>query len=617
MRIGPVRIACPLLLVVLSTAVGACFGTDDLEKVDHKTYVQDWRDEVIYQVLTDRFADGDTENDWGLHPYDPARYHGGDWKGIEDHLDYLQTLGVTTLWISPIVKNVETDAGIDGYHGYWTQDFTALNPHFGDMAALRSMVNAAHARGLKIVLDIVTNHVGQVFFYDINGNGQPDEAVWGGGNPSSPIEHRMEYDPDFEEPYVKARTSLGEAGPAPVLFFRDADTNRMPVRCDDCPDPSLFMRPEAYHRKGRVYNWGDDRCCYLYTTGQPVGANNDGCNWGQNYSDVICDQVPSGDFPGGLKDLATETQAVRANLQYAFMRWATLVDFDGFRIDTLKHVDHGFWQEFCPYIRSGIKQLGKQRFLMFGESFSGYDPLIGSYTMPGEVDSAFYFSQKYRIDEVFKTGGPTQRMKELFDDRPNYYNSLEQPDGAGQPATKLLVNFLDNHDVARFLYDKPSVPALHSALVYLMTEDGIPCLYYGTEQRFSGGNDPANREDLWTAGYGTSGETFRFIQKLIGIRKANEALRRGELTFTMTDPAGAGILAFERFTGNQRVLVIINTHDTDPKETSDAAGTAMAVGFGADSTLGDLLGGAPVVVGSDGTVRVTLDPREAKILVQQ
>ena len=67
-------------------------------------------------------------------------YQGGDWQGVIDHLDYLETLGVTALWISPVVRNLETDANFDGYHGYWQQDFAHVNPHFGDLAKLRELV---------------------------------------------------------------------------------------------------------------------------------------------------------------------------------------------------------------------------------------------------------------------------------------------------------------------------------------------------------------------------------------------------------------------------------------------------------------------------------------------
>src|ERR1700690_3284744 len=114
---------------------------DQAQKAQLATHVQDWRDEVIYQIIVDRFADGDINNDFTVEPGFLGKYQGGDWRGIEDHLDYLQDLGVTTLWISPIIKNVDSDADVDGYHGYWAEDLHQLNAHFGDAASLRSMIN--------------------------------------------------------------------------------------------------------------------------------------------------------------------------------------------------------------------------------------------------------------------------------------------------------------------------------------------------------------------------------------------------------------------------------------------------------------------------------------------
>ena len=215
------------LLLSTCLALGAATsGCMDFKSVEGdqpiSTHVADWRDEVIYQIMVDRFADGDRGNDYRVDRTAPARYHGGDWLGIEDHLGYLQHLGVTALWISPIVKNVETDAGVDGYHGYWAQDFTQLNPHFGNLAALRNLVKAAHDRGMKVILDIVVNHLGQLFYYDINLNGQPDESVRGEGPVVAPdgkktlpdgtpigtsiVSHINEYDPDYDPRGVQAWT---------------------------------------------------------------------------------------------------------------------------------------------------------------------------------------------------------------------------------------------------------------------------------------------------------------------------------------------------------------------------------------------------------------------------
>ncbi|HEX7604791.1 MAG TPA: alpha-amylase family glycosyl hydrolase, partial [Polyangiaceae bacterium] len=196
-----------LSLVLGVTALShqtACVAlTDKSKPATLGTHVEDWRDEVIYQVLVDRFADGDVNNDWHIQPGYLARFQGGDWKGLEDHLGYIQALGVTTLWISPIVKNVDTDADVDSYHGYWAQDLRQLNPHFGDLAALRSLTASAHERGMKVVLDIVTNHMGQMFFYDMNLNGKPDVNIGGTGS-TSPVDRRSEYDPDWDPRGVQA-----------------------------------------------------------------------------------------------------------------------------------------------------------------------------------------------------------------------------------------------------------------------------------------------------------------------------------------------------------------------------------------------------------------------------
>ncbi|MEO8877460.1 MAG: alpha-amylase family glycosyl hydrolase, partial [Polyangiaceae bacterium] len=292
------------------------------------THVADWRDEVIYQVLVDRFADGDVNNDYNVQPGALARFQGGDWKGIADHLDYFNALGVTTLWISPIVKNVETDAGVDSYHGYWAQDLYQLNPHFGDLTALRSMIAKAHDAGIKVVLDIVCNHMGQLFYYDMNENGQPDEYIGGTGS-TSPVTRISEYDPDFNPLGVQAFSSAGTAGRAPIIFIDNPAINRV-------APPGIFGTARAYHGFGRILDYN------------------------------IQQQTMLGDFPGGLKDVATELPDVRAAMIDAFTRWVELADFDGFRIDTVKHVEHEFWQTFAPGVRNRLAAEGKKNFLMFG-----------------------------------------------------------------------------------------------------------------------------------------------------------------------------------------------------------------------------------------------------------
>jgi alpha-amylase len=264
------------LIVWIAGCVALCSCAHDqlgpTREVRVETHVEDWRDHVIYQLVTDRFANGDARNDWRVDPTALARYQGGDYQGIIDRLDYLEELGVTALWISPIILNVDTDAGIDGYHGYWAVDLERLNPHFGDLASLRAMIHAAHERGMLVILDIVTNHMGQVFYYDINQNGQPDEAVYGsgnlppGGSPSaetSPLSRVTEYDPDFDPRGIQSFTSLGPAGPAPIRFFD------MPEIFRTLPSPAIFADPTAYHRRGRTLDYDVEE--QLLTGDSPAG----------------------------------------------------------------------------------------------------------------------------------------------------------------------------------------------------------------------------------------------------------------------------------------------------------------------------------------------------------
>jgi alpha-amylase len=623
-----------------------------------KIEMGDWRDEVIYQILVDRFADGDINNNYNVDPTAMAKYHGGDWQGIIDKLDYIENLGVTTLWISPVVKNVESDAGFASYHGYWTQDFTHVNPHFGSLTDLRRLVDAAHKRDIKVILDVVTNHVGQLFYYDINGNGQPDDTLMGDGQ-GSPLVRITEWDPDYDSRGVQGWTSLGESGPADIIWVNMPEINRT------VPKPFEFHNNDWYHKKGRVNVWGrEQEACN--DEGLSGGTN----EYGTDCFDFIRDQEVFGDFPGGLKDIATEREDVTQALIEVFKYWIKVADFDGFRIDTVKHVDYPFWKSFNTAIRDyAINTLGKKNFYIFGEAFTGVDWLLASYTGDEMFDGVFYFSQKFRVfDSVFKNGNATNNVEQLLNDRLNGENGFapyaatgnsngpKDENGNTIAPQSLLVNFVDNHDVSRYLFDKNSVEALHSTMVYLFTWDGIPCLYYGTEQRFSGGNDPMNREDMWKytnqpinvetgkryQPFNTENSTFKTIKTLIQIRKNYVALRRGAVSIKWVSSVRSdnneidsnnnpinpdrGILAFERVYMNDKVLVIMNTSDAHTAYTHSYSNTPMPSSFPAGTKLKNVFcndhicgdgEGSVFTTGANGTLDITLAPRESLILVIQ
>jgi len=119
-----------------------------------------WHDEVVYMAMTDRFHNGDKTNDAGSVPSDPNRFHGGDFQGMIDKLDYIKGLGCTTLWISPVQEQRRDFFGMDGYHGYWATDFHKTEPSFGDLAKLKELVDKAHEKGMKVIVDLVVNHTG-------------------------------------------------------------------------------------------------------------------------------------------------------------------------------------------------------------------------------------------------------------------------------------------------------------------------------------------------------------------------------------------------------------------------------------------------------------------------
>ncbi|MBS1118377.1 MAG: Neopullulanase [Deltaproteobacteria bacterium] len=673
-----------LALALASLAFGACGGAGDLEhpaNAPHQSNIGlDWRDQVIYQIMIDRFDNGDPNNDINVQVSVPGKYHGGDWQGVIDRLDYLETLGVTALWISPVVKNTEEDAGFASYHGYWTQDFLRPNAHFGDLSKLRELIDKAHGKGMLVILDVVTNHMGQLWYYDINGNGQPDDTVFGGGfshtclqicqqNPASCsadelvyctdgkgyLERIIEWDPDYDPRGVQGWTSLGYSGTADIRFTDWPKQNRTPPpRPPDWfgwpEDKPWFDDPTWYNRKGRVYVWWHEA----------------------DYSkEFVREQETKGDFPGGLKDLDTDNADAKEALIRSFEYWIEVADFDGFRIDTVKHIDRpevarnlrAFWGEFTDRMRKKAASLGKQNFFIFGEGFDANDELIGSYTFGGSdatgnfgrFDSMFYFSQKYRgIDPVFGQNQPTKNLECLYNSRmgrnptdpfcvqngfpagPTYQNTPHaQPaaGGIGLAPTQVMVNFLDNHDLPRFLFDHdPDV--LRAGLMYLMTWDGIPCIYYGTEQLFAGGVDPKNREDMFDgnkqqgfAPFATDHPTFQLVEALIAMRKANPALTHGTVSpawsTSVTGPRrDAGIFAFERVAPEQTALVVLNTSGQSSESCAPATegGACVATSFPAGTVLTDVMPGGESLtftVKVDRTIDVTVPAHSGRVLIKK
>ncbi len=387
-----------------------------------------WQSQSIYQVVTDRFFDGDAANNNAEGNYNPSgssgtSVHGGDFRGLEQKLDYIKSLGATAIWISPVVLNANGE-----FHGYAGRDFYRVGPHWGTLADLQSLTAAAHARGLLVINDIIVNHGGDLVYSTDAGYG------------------------DFRSPPAGYN-----------LRFRNSSKTYPPPFDLNATNTTLST---LFHNNGAIQNYNNDT------------------------------QTVLGEL-SGLDDFKTETDYVRARMTEIYQYWIGQAGFDGFRVDTVKHVDMGFWQAWCPAIHAWAATNGKPNFFMFGEIYDGSDAKCGSYTGtqgggPFKLDSVLDYPLYFTVNSAFATAsGNTAQIE-------NRYAALA--DNYDPSAQNRLVTFLDNHDQARFLSTgnaNNDTDRLKVALVFLYTARGIPCLYYGTEQAFNGGNDPYDREDMF------------------------------------------------------------------------------------------------------------------------
>ncbi|MEQ8820315.1 MAG: alpha-amylase family glycosyl hydrolase [Sumerlaeia bacterium] len=293
----------------------------------------------------------------------------------------------------------------------------------------------------------------------------------------------------------------------------------------------------------------------------------------------------------GLDDLKTDTQYVRDEMLKIWEFWVRNTGVSGFRVDTVKHVDIGFWEDFLPRLRAVAQDEGRDNFYMFGEVFAGDDNVMRNYvgTLTTDVykfDSTIDFPYYFAARDVFgRADVGTDRFANRLENRPNIY-----------PGHHLVTpNFFDNHDVPRFLAEALNVPGtglaeqhrrLDQALVALFVSPGPPIVYYGTEQAFNGGNDPNNREDMFDGlfeqgpslgdNFDESAPHYRLIKRLGQLRAERPSLRRGDTLIYQRSFTQPGVLAIARRFQGEEVLAVLNTATsekfTDPYTTSWAEG---------------------------------------------
>jgi glycosidase len=539
----------------------------------------DWRDEVIYFLLVDRFSDGNESTRPLLDPskrerHRPAgfrwdqwsssgsgRYQGGTLKGLQAKLDYISSLGATTLWVSPVFKQ---RTHWDSYHGYAIQDFLEVDPRLGTRQDLVDLVVAAHSKDMRVLLDVILNHTAENWLYATNPTDQPSYRPW----------------PQF---YQKGQWLDRQGQPTQSINGPDDGVWPTELRADDC-----------YTRAGEG-NLG-------------AGDIND----------------PHAEFRrtdfDGDRDINYDQRGVLNDVTRCYKYWIALTDCDGFRIDTLKHLDEESGRNFCGSIKEFAAGLGKKNFFLLAEvAGSNYDADFYLKVLGSNLDATLDIGEiRPTLVSVAKgLTAPSDYFKMVAtwnDDLGSHRNSAERH-----------VSILDDHDCVagakiRFSADAVNDHQVVAGVAMQLFGLGIPCIYYGTEQAFAGpesdqrqyltnngGNDAYLREamfgpehphfsgltglaagvagiDATLPGFGpfgtvgahcfnTSAPVYIRISALASVRRRYPSLRYGRqyqrplssFGSEFALPPQGELIAWSRILDDEEALCIVNGHGTEAR----------------------------------------------------
>ncbi|WP_457972812.1 alpha-amylase family glycosyl hydrolase [Arthrobacter sp. D1-17] len=554
--------------------------------------------ENFYFVMADRFSNGSTANDDGglgadpnVSGFDPTRkgfFNGGDLNGLLNKIDYIQGLGTTSIWLTPSFKNkaMQPEDKSAGYHGYWVTDFTQIDPHLGTNAELKKLIDEAHSRGMKVYFDIITNHTADVIGYE--------EGARASYVSKDQVPYRTDDGVAFDDrdyagaanfPKLDAKTSFPYK---PVLQPGE----------ENLKVPSWLNDPRLYHNRGDTTFAGENA---LY-----------------------------GDF-FGLDDLFTEHPAVVKGMTDVYKMWIKDFGIDGFRIDTMKHVNDEFWQKFGPEVLGYASEQGKDEFFMFGEVFDTTKSFTSQFTTRNKMQAVLDF--------------PFQDAARNFASRSQHAGQLETFFAGDDWYTDAdsnvyqLPTFLGNHDMGRIgsfiTTDNPDADdaervardELAHELMYFSR--GNPVIYYGDEQGFTGpGGDQDARQTLFASrvpeyldddllgtdathkidNFNTGHPLYRKISELAKLTKEHPALRTGAHQHRYASN-GPGIYAFSRTDAKDQREYVVALNNSEQPQT--AAIPTFITKRNYSLVYGDAAAEAKTSV--DGKLNVTVPPLSAVV----
>jgi len=596
----------------------------------------DWRNCWIYFLITDRF-NNPSQSPKLTWNQSYGFWQGGTFEGVRQQLPYLQKLGVRAIWLSPVVKNSRPE--IDGfayvYPGYNAQDFLNVDARFASDGAqataeteLSALVNEAHARGIYVILDIVLNHAGRVFDYQYDGNVT-----------SQFTDPTVMNAPLGQEPPIQWMTGIGVS--------RQDWTDTLPVvsalSADDAVWPTDLQRKEFFRRRGSTLS-----------------------------NTPTADGFVHGDF-GSMRQMVHEYTATSAGQQALRQQYGSMpvisilirayeyllakYDFDGFRIDTVKYIRPDIVETFGNAVREYALSIGKADFFTYGEIYDSeqeIDQFIGRNTPNVDgfgIDAALDFPLFFNLPSVIKGFSPVESVRAVFTNRKSAEAQLISSHG---DAGKYFVSFLDNHDQNQ-RFNTPGMPVeqVLMGVAVLFGLQGIPCLYYGTEQGLQGTVDTTGkstlnsmesvREALWgkPSAFDTTSTMFQHIAAIVAVRSAEAPLRYGRLYFREVAGNGTdfgqstgagGVVAFSRILTDREILIVANTSFGTPFSGSvlvdyDLSGTPRTFkvaysNLGTSTTMTTSIAPGKVYPDGGGTpvprdvasLPVSLKPMEVQIL---
>ncbi len=543
----------------------------------------DWRDETIYFLLPDRFSDGREQTRPMLNPanrqaFRPAgfrwdrwaesggaRWQGGTIQGVASKIGYIRQLGATTIWLGPVFKQRQCD---DSYHGYAIQDFLEVDPRLGSRQDLVDLVNAAHGAGLHVILDVIFNHTGNNWVYEGNVD-RPSYRPW----------------PGF---YARGQWRTGDGGLSDTV-----------AGVEDGVWPAELQAEDHYTRAGNG----------------SLGAG--------SFDDPHA-EFRRTDFVG-LRDVNFDGTNALDDVARCYKYWIALTDCDGFRIDTLKHVDADTGRNFCGSIKEFAANLGKSDFFLVGEvagddrSAERYRQVLGT-----NLNATLDIGESRRLLHAVAKGlvAPAKYF--------SFVRTWNDDLGSHRNAGRRHVSILDDHDhvsgeKVRFSSDASSDHQVVAGVALQLFGLGIPCIYYGTEQAFAGpekserdqylpdynvGNPPPDKylreamfgpehprkagtdgidggggaldaEMVGFGPFGTSGaqafnpaaSAFVRIAALARVRQVYPVLRYGRLYQRQisvlggpfVEAAAGELITWSRILDEEEALCIVNGHGTEPR----------------------------------------------------